>query len=74
MLSQGFSTVINSAWAMINTTVIPANSFGVHGAVTLFHFLVMGVGGKILISFLRYCMGGDHFNISRYKEGRHENR
>ena len=69
MFRQGFLIVINTAWSMLNFTIIPAGSFGTHGNITFLNFLTLGLGGIMLLKFFRYCLGGN-FNDVTDKEKR----
>lgn len=57
--SRGFQLIINSAWNLLNTVIIPSGSFGSHGDITFMNILMLGLGGLILVKFVRFCMGGN---------------
>lgn len=61
MFIEGFQLIINTAWSMLNITILPAGAFGEHGNITFFNILVLGLGALFTAKFLRFCMGG-HFN------------
>lgn len=74
MYSSGFQLIINTAWSMLNTVIIPAGSFGSHGNITFINILVLGLGGITLARFVRFCLGGNfsEFTDKHFKESRKE--
>lgn len=57
--SSGFQLIINTAWNLLNTVIIPSGSFGNESDITFINLLLLGVGGLILVKFVRFCMGGN---------------
>ena len=66
MFVDGFRLIIDTAWSMLNITILPAGAFGDHGNITFVNILVLGLGALFTAKFLRFCMGG-HFNFSEDK-------
>lgn len=66
MYSNGFQLIINTAWSMLNITILPAGAFGDHGNITFLNILLLGLGALFTTKFLRFCLGG-HFNFSNDK-------
>lgn len=74
MFADGFSLIINTAWGLLNTIIIPSGSFGSHGNITFLNILLLGLGGITLARFIRFCMGGNfsQFTDRHYRESRKE--
>lgn len=57
--SNGFRLIIETAWGLFDTVIIPSGSFGNHGDITFMNILLLGLGGLMLVKFVRFCMGGN---------------
>ena len=57
--SSGFQLIINTAWDLLSTVIVPAGSFGNEADITFLNIALLGVGGIFLVKFYRFCVGGN---------------